>query len=134
MFKGKTIIERLNSSEYAMRSSLIFENAEFKVQVKKGFVTGGASIPPYMWSVIGCPFSGKYVGSAIIHDALYATHKLTKEESDKLFLHMMEDNGVKKWKRTVMYLAVKLLGNASWDELPESVEKYSPFVVVTRKK
>lgn len=36
----------------------------------KGTLTDGASIPTALWSIIGSPFTGKYLNAAIIHDLL----------------------------------------------------------------
>ena len=114
MFSGKTVLERIDSTVYELKSSLSFENEKYKVTIKSGLMTDGASIPKIFWSIIGCPLNGKYVGSALIHDGLYASHILSKEESDLLFLDMMKDNGVAKWRRKLMYYAVKYFGKSSY--------------------
>lgn len=134
MFTGKTILERLSHDEYLLKSSLSFENDWIKVTIKKGLITNGASIPRAFWSIIGCPMSGLYVGSAIIHDGLYGSHILTKEESDMLFLDMMTHNGVSKIKRTLMFWAVKYAGKSAWDATSdEEADVLKKFITIQRK-
>ncbi|EIR7955257.1 DUF1353 domain-containing protein, partial [Salmonella enterica subsp. enterica serovar Newport] len=51
---------------------------------------------------------------AIIHDYLYDNALCTKKEADKIFQDGMTVLGVPKWKRIVMYLAVRLFGRGSY--------------------
>ena len=77
---------------------------------------------------------GKYVGSALIHDALYGSHVLTKEESDKLFLDMMKDNGVGTTKRNLMFWAVKFGGRSAWNAVSDhEIERTKRYITVTKK-
>jgi len=114
-FTGKTIIERKNSKQYILRSELSFESEKYKVTVSDGLLTDGCTIPKIFQPIIGSPFLGKYVGSSIIHDGLYATHKLPRKECDEFFVEMLRDNGVAWWKRTLMYLTLRLVGKWSWN-------------------
>ena len=115
MFKGNTILERMSPTKYKLRSTLSFVGATHMVTVGDGFVTDGASIPRAFYTLIGCPLSGKYVGSAIIHDALYNSRLLPKVDADKMFLEMLKDNGVGAIKRNLMYWAVKYFGKSSYN-------------------
>lgn len=78
------------------------------ITVPEGFVTDAASVPRLFWSFL--PPLGRYTKAAVVHDYLYRTHLKTKEEADKIFLWLMEDLGVEKVRRTVMYYAVKWFG------------------------
>ncbi|ECE7748109.1 DUF1353 domain-containing protein, partial [Salmonella enterica subsp. enterica serovar Ngili] len=51
---------------------------------------------------------------AIIHDYLYDNALRTKEEADLIFLDGMRVLGVPKWKRTVMYHAVRMFGKGRY--------------------
>lgn len=134
MFKGKTVLERLSSTEYKLKSSLTYENDDLKVTVKNGLITDGASIPRAFWTIIGCPLMGKYVGSALIHDGLYASEGTTRQEADALFEEMLKDNGVDIIRRKLMYWAVRAGGRFPWSKhTPEGVAEASQFVTVKRK-
>ena len=79
--------------------------------VPAGFVTDGASIPRAFWRVLR-PF-GKYIEAAVLHDYLYAhpeVYGTTQKEADDLFKLAMRDCGVSKWKRNVMWAAVRVGG------------------------
>lgn len=134
MFSGKTVLERINSDTYMLRDELSFENSKYKVTIKPGLLTDGASIPKVFWSIIGCPLNGKYVGSALIHDGLYASHVLSKEESDLLFLDMMEDNKVALWRRKLMYWAVKFGGGSAYNsKSAKYIAETKNYVTVVHK-
>jgi len=84
------------------------------VLVPKGFIMDGASIPKIFWPFVGHPYMGNYARAALVHDYLYVSHKLTKEKADLIFLDIMKIDGVKPWRRTVMYYAVKWFGRGSY--------------------
>lgn len=84
------------------------------ITVPEGFTTDAASIPRLFWSFL--PPLGRYTKASVVHDYLYRTHLKTKEEADKIFLWLMEDLGVEKVRRTVMYYAVKLFGKKAYEK------------------
>lgn len=84
--------------------------------VKAGFLTDFASIPRILrWLIEKL---GRYNKAAVIHDALYQDvvpgYKFTRKEADLCFLDGMADLGVIKWKRNLMYQAVRLFGWIAW--------------------
>lgn len=103
--------------------SLYLNGDEHLLKIPKGFKTDLASSP--RWSWIYTPPVGKYVVAAIVHDWL-CTKKSTKKsyqlvnmatgelylhsrkDADNLFLQLMEELGVKKSKRMIMYYFVRL--------------------------
>lgn len=78
------------------------------IEVPAGFVTDLATIPRIFWTIL--PPDGKYAKAAIIHDWMYDNALRTKKEADLIFLDGMTVLGVLKWKRTIMYWAVRLYG------------------------
>ena len=48
--------------------------------IPKGYKTDGASIPRYLWSAEGSPFTGKYRDAAVIHDYLCSAENDAREE------------------------------------------------------
>ncbi|EBS8367500.1 DUF1353 domain-containing protein [Salmonella enterica subsp. diarizonae serovar 50:z:-] len=70
------------------------------------------SVPRVFWSVM--PPDGKYAKAAIIHDYMYDNALRTKQEADLIFLDGMVVLGVPKWKRTVMYWAVRMFGRGMY--------------------
>lgn len=80
--------------------------------VPAGFVTDFASIPRGLWSLF--PPTGEYAAAAVAHDYLYQHGIGLRLWADKLFLDRMEALGVKRWKRELMYRAVRLFGGVVW--------------------
>ena len=133
MFNHRAILKKIDATRYQIVSNLAYENDTLSVIVKDGFYTDGASIPKALWNIVGSPFEGNYTEPAIIHDGLYGSHWLTKEESDKLFLEMMKVNGVSWLKRYTMYYAVKWFGNGAWNKPQKKIEKVKTLVELKRK-
>ncbi|ECH9261463.1 DUF1353 domain-containing protein [Salmonella enterica subsp. enterica] len=83
------------------------------ISVPAGFITDLATIPRIFWTLL--PPDGKYAKAAIIHDYLYDNALRTKKEADLIFLDGMTVLGVPKWKRTIMYYAVRLFGKGMYN-------------------
>ncbi len=84
--------------------------------VPKDFVTDGATIPRFLWSIIGSPFTGLYKKAVLIHDELYFTQKTKRRYADKIFLEIMKYSGVAFWKRIAMYSGVSIGGWYRWNK------------------
>lgn len=89
------------------------EDSDEVIEVPKGFMSDGASIPKIFWSLIGGP-TGKYFYAAILHDYLYYTKTYKRWKADKIFYEAMGVLGVPNWKRSIMHLAVRLFGFIPW--------------------
>ncbi|WOB06485.1 DUF1353 domain-containing protein [Piscinibacter gummiphilus] len=74
------------------------------------FTTDGASIPRFLWSLIGSPFTGKYRLPAVAHDAAYQVVGQPKADADRMFHEAMLEQGVGRVKAWAMYSAVRLFG------------------------
>ncbi|ECX4466036.1 DUF1353 domain-containing protein [Salmonella enterica] len=82
------------------------------ISVPAGFITDLASVPRVFWTLL--PPDGKYAKAAIIHDYMYDNALRTKKEADLIFLDGMTVLGVPKWKRLMMYWAVRVFGRGSY--------------------
>ncbi|EHR8187321.1 DUF1353 domain-containing protein [Salmonella enterica] len=82
------------------------------IEVPAGFITDLATIPRIFWTLL--PPDGKYAKAAIIHDYLYDNALRTKKEADLIFLDGMTVLGVPRWKRMIMYYAVRLFGQGMY--------------------
>ncbi len=60
------------------------------------------------------PPDGKYSKTAIIHNWIYDNALRTEKEADLILLDRMTVLGVPKWKRIVMYLAVRWFGRGMY--------------------
>lgn len=79
-----------------------------RIDIPEGFVTDFASIPRIFWRVL--PPWDKHVTASVIHDWLYKSGRVSRALADQIFLWAMEDIGVAKWKRTVIYWGVRVGG------------------------
>jgi hypothetical protein len=82
------------------------EDSNEVVEVPKGFVTDFASVPRFAWWLI--PPDGNYTQAAVVHDYLYHTKPYTRHRCDQIFLEAMAVLGVPRWKRSIMFMAVRI--------------------------
>jgi hypothetical protein len=96
-----------------------------KLTAKAGFAFDLASIPRPLWWLIA-PNELSIV-APLFHDLLYVyrgqlqemgevdPHRTyTRRETDDLFLHLMEVEGVSRWRRYAAYSAVRAAGGIYW--------------------
>lgn len=89
-----------------------------KVQIPKGFISDGASVPRLLWAIFP-PFH-RYTESAIIHDFLYKTQFIDRKDCDKIFLDCMLEDGVNKIVAYLFYYNVRLFGELAWNKYKKS--------------
>src|SRR6266849_5879287 len=75
-----------------------------------GSVVDGASIPRYLWSVMGGPFEGKYRNASVLHDVAYGEHKRPWWDCDRMFYNAMRCSGVSVGEAKTMYYALYKFG------------------------
>lgn len=110
-FTSPAIMEMLGHYKWRVYEPFRFYLSEDKndvIEVPVGFVTDLATVPRIFWSLL--PPDGEYAKAAIIHDYLYHYPLRNRKESDLIFLDGMKVLGVPKWKRIIMYLAVRIFG------------------------
>ena len=123
----------VDDNVFILFEDVAVESLGYSITVKKGFDFDGASIPKWLWSIYGSPLNGNYVVASLIHDALYASQKLTRELADAIFLDLMKQHEVGYLKRQTMYYAVRSAGWYSWKQLTkEEIEEYKEFIDVEK--
>lgn len=87
------------------------------VTIPKDFLTDGASVPRFLWSLI--PPWGTYGQAAIVHDYLCDHGRMTakgdgsdvyitRRQADEIFYIAMKTSGTPVFKRSIIYLGVSL--------------------------
>lgn len=71
-----------------------------------GSVVDGASIPRYLWSILGGPFEGQYRNASVLHDVAYGQHKRPWQDCDRMFYYAMRCSGVNAVEAKTMFYAV----------------------------
>ena len=102
------------SGNYCLAHDYTFIVRGNAITVPQGFEFDGASIPPFFWTSFHSPFHPKVVRAALVHDRLYVTHEVDKKEADLIFLELLEQDGVTRWRRKNMWRAVHLFGGRAW--------------------
>lgn len=114
---GRFLTE-LDARKVSARKWKLLAELKYKTDDKRtikapvGFTTDFASVPRVFWRL--APPDGAYTKSAVIHDWMYYSQKYPRKYCDQIFLEAMGVQGVKLWKRRLMYRAVRLFGWIGW--------------------
>jgi|SRR6187431_560590 len=85
-----------------------------QIVVPKDFLSDFASTPAFLWADI--PPWGKWSAAAWLHDWLYASQPCTREQADNVLLEAMITCGVDSRRRSLIYAAVRMFGQPSWNQ------------------
>ena len=130
-FNSELEVRLIGKNKFELVNDLSYEEKEYELIIKKGFVFDGASIPRILWTTLGCPFGELYTAPACVHDALYSTTVFERKECDKIFHRAMRAKGVDDFTAKEMYLAVRAFGEDSYGN--EEVLKYKDMVQIRIK-
>ena len=107
---GKGYYELLEEFEYYTDIRGIREI----ITVPVGFITDFASIPKQLrW--LFKPNDKQYAKSSVIHDFMYRK-VYDRQFADEVFCEGSKVLGTPKWKRVMMYTALRLFGWIVWDK------------------
>lgn len=90
---------------------IFVNNQEYIINLPKNYTWDGATIPHFLWRLIGPPTSPEFLIPSMIHDKLCEHHELIDNDrnlSSKIFKALLISGGVNKFKAHIMYLAVEL--------------------------
>ena len=76
----------------------------------EGAVIDGASIPRFLWRVIGSPYCGRYRAASVIHDVYCVSKARPSKEAHRAFYEMMLASGMGRCSALVLWLAVRCFG------------------------
>lgn len=82
------------------------------ITVPVGFVSDLASIPQLFQPLI--PVNDAHCAAAVLHDYLYASKEVPRAVADAIFRQAMKDDWVPRWKRVLMWAAVRAFGSWAW--------------------
>lgn len=114
-FTTPAVLEMLDDYRWRLVEPFEFwltDNPDDVIRVPAGYVTDLASVPRVLWSIF--PPHGRYAKAAIIHDWMYDIGLRTKREADRIFLDAMKVLKVPAWRRSLMYIAVRLFGKGKY--------------------
>jgi Protein of unknown function (DUF1353) len=76
-----------------------------------GSMVDGASIPRYLWSIMGGPFEGRYRNASVLHDVAYGQHNRPSWDCDRMFYNAMRCSGVNAVQAKTMYYSLYRFGH-----------------------
>jgi hypothetical protein len=112
------------------------------INVPKGIVVDGASVPRACWSFM--PRDGRHRAGALAHDLSYQLIgvlspdlTITRQQADDMLRDMMERAGVGTTTANIAYAAVRAFGGSSWGShapiiLPVEHRAYAPRFATPR--
>ena len=80
---------------------------------EKDRVVNGASIPQFLWSIVGGPYEGKYRYASIVHDAECERMNSPSSDVHRMFYDACRAGGVSEREAKYLYWAVANYG-PSW--------------------
>lgn len=114
-FSGLPQLEFFDAQRARLLSTFTFVDSRNQVwSVPRGYVTDGASIPRFLWSLAGGPFSGLYRDAAIIHDHFCDSMARSWQATHRVFYDGMLARGVPKFEAQSKYRSVLYFG-PRWD-------------------
>jgi len=94
------------SGKWRLYKDLIYHTeAGVRYIVPRGYTTDLASIPRLIWAF--WPSYGRYTSAACLHDYFCGVDWISRKAGDLIFLEAMKHSNVPKWKRRVIYWAVR---------------------------
>jgi hypothetical protein len=90
--------------------------ATVEVSVPRYYTWDGASIPRWVWWIIGKPLDPRFALASLVHDWI-CEHAETRPQrvfADAMFLWLLRDAGVAPWRHYAMFLAVTAYRRLIW--------------------
>lgn len=105
-----TCIKPMIGYHYQTCNKIVFKINHEDFIIPANFETDLASIPKIAWPILA-PSHSSLIRPAIIHDWLYRkTCDFTRFQTDLIFYHMLVNDGVSKFKASIMFYAVRWFG------------------------
>ena len=92
-------------------TSDLFDNNKYIISLEKGYIWDGATIPKFLWRVVGSQYNPEFLPASMIHDWLcehkdFIPKKGAKISSD-IFRDILILYKVPTWKANIMASAVR---------------------------
>lgn len=86
------------------------DDNDVRWEAPAGSVVDGASIPDFLWSVVGPPFVGDYRRASVLHDVACGEKTRPDKEVHRMFYDAMVADGGSVELAQKMYTALRLFG------------------------
>lgn len=109
-FENNTCIKPYQGYHYHTCNQINFTINGEEFYIPANFETDLASIPRIAWPIMA-PAHSSLMRAAIVHDWFYRmTCDFNRLQTDLIFYHMLRNDGVSRFKASLMYYAVRLFG------------------------
>ncbi len=82
--------------------------------IPAGFICDGASIPQFLWGVLGHPLQADVRKAAVLHDFLYRNQVVRRKVADQMFYDALVEEGMDENKAQVFYSGVRIGGASAY--------------------
>lgn len=114
--------QRGTESDFRLLKPFEFRDANGRRwRVPTGTVVNGASIPRWLWPLVGHPWSGDVREASVIHDHFCETKSRTWQDVHRAFHDALIANGVSPAKARLLYAAVYRFG-PRWSDTPRNFQ------------
>ena len=99
----------INRKQLRVKITDYIKDKVYEFNIKRFYCFDGATIPRFLWRVIGSNTDNAFLIGALIHDVLCENHHYINNDrnlSSRLFRALLITGGVTKTKAQIMYLAV----------------------------
>lgn len=86
----------------------------YRLDLKPGYTTDGASIPRLLWPICGCPHDAPRNIAALVHDWLYAAQVTDRRTADRIYLETLVSVGFPYHRALAEYYALRCFGWIAW--------------------
>jgi hypothetical protein len=128
-----------NDEDYTI--TIFVRGLPYFITIPAGFIYDGASVPRVLWSLSGLTPDGLIRAASLVHDWIYvhkgevlAMHKnikyplkLTRAQTDRIFLDHMANSGMGWWERNTAFAAVRAYGWTQWKKEPRPIPMDASF-------
>jgi len=128
-FEGDVVTKWLKDKDQPDRMMKLDANFAYvdpsgkRWEAAKGREVNGASIPPFLWNIVGPPYVGDYRRATVLHDVACDDQGEPHAQVHRMFYNAMRCDGVERFKAALMYLAVARFG-PTWET--GKTETFSP--------
>lgn len=113
-FSGNPKTEWLINAAGKDRDMLLLEDFWFKDPGGKlwsapaGSIVNGASIPEFLWSTVGSPYTDDYRRASIVHDVACDDPSVLRHDADRMFYYACLAGGCSLKQARLLYAGVRL--------------------------
>jgi hypothetical protein len=113
------------------------DGKKYRITALPGFIFDGASIPWIFWTLVGSPFTGRYVFAALMHDIIFGGEFFDRPTCNWMMLEEMQKDGCWWITRNTIWLGIKTGSWTTWmRHTPESIaecRKYATMELIGGK-